>query len=642
MTHPFDEPPRTPEQVVAELSERPFRRLLLTGAPGTGKSALAAAIAAVLASAHERVCCVSADPGTPAFGVPGAVSLACWERSGWRVFRMEPLCTLDAGRFRLPLVDAVRRLCAQAGGGTVLVDAPGVVRGTPGAELLLSLAEILRPDLLLLAGRGRHPLVQEIRALDIPCWPVTPAPEAVRPSKRARERARTQAWDAYLENARPGTLDIHAISLLGTPPPLDVPDAWNGRQAACLGADGEVVFGEVSGLQGDRLTLRVPELPQMPRAVVVRDARRDATGRLATAERFAERAVFWSPPGDIAPSPGAAGPAPVAEVGPVSATLVNGVFGDPLLHLRLRYRRRSLLFDLGESGRLPARVVHQVTDVFISHAHADHIGGFMAFLRARIGLTGACRFFGPPGLARNVQGLVDGVCWDRIGDAGPRFDVAELHDERLHRFRVQAGRDGPQPLERSNAAGGVVLEEPDFRVRAATLDHGTPVLAFAFEPRGQANVRKERLEAMDVPPGPWLTELKRAWLAGDDEALIRLPDGQSRSVAELAAQLLLAAPGRRVVYATDLADTTENRRRLTALARHAHTLICEATFLPEHAAQARNTGHLTARACGEIATAADVSQLIPFHFSPRYQDMPERVFAEVARWCSRTVMPRGR
>lgn len=43
---------------------------------------------------------------------------------------------------------------------------------------------------------------------------------------------------------------------------------------------------------------------------------------------------------------------------------------------------------------------------------------------------------------------------------------------------------------------GLLLEEPSFRVRAVTLDHGTPVLAFAFETALRIRVRKERLIAV--------------------------------------------------------------------------------------------------------------------------------------------------
>ena len=331
---------------------------------------------------------------------------------------------------------------------------------------------------------------------------------------------------------------------------------------------------------------------------------------------------------------------PVAKVGHFVATLVNGVGGDPLLHVRVQHARRSLLFDLGEAGRLPVRIAHQVTDVFISHTHVDHIAGFLWFLRSRIGTLPPCRLYGPPGLADNVAGLVAGVHWDRAAERRPRFEIAELGaDGRVRRFAVTAGGGAARVLGERAAPDGVLLEESSLRVRAVTLDHGTPVLAFALEPSVEIKVRKERLAALGVAPGPWLTDLKRKVLDGATTGTVLLPTGKRRGVRKLAAELLLVEPGRKLVYATDLADTPDNRRRLTALAAGAHTLFCEATFCTAHAAQAARTGHLTARACGEIATAAGARQLVPFHFSRRYADDPGRVYREVAAACVRTVVP---
>ncbi|APE32538.1 hypothetical protein BOX17_08575 [Halomonas aestuarii] len=316
--------------------------------------------------------------------------------------------------------------------------------------------------------------------------------------------------------------------------------------------------------------------------------------------------------------------------------MVNGVFGDPLLHLRLRHQSRSLLFDLGDPGRLSARLAHQVSDVFISHVHFDHIGGFLWLLRSRIGEYPPCRLYGPPGLAEHLQGLVRGILWDRVGKKAPRFEVGELHGERLVRWGIVAGEMRAMRLPERPAPGGLLREELGFRVHATTLDHGTPVLAFSLEPDRQVTVRQERLDAHGWPPGPWLGALKHHVLAGEGEARVRLPDGTTRTAAQLAEMLLMTRPGERLVYATDLADTPENRRRLVALAQGARVLFCEAPFLEAEAEQARRTGHLTARACGEIAAAAGVERLVPFHFSRRHITDTRRLHDEI-----RLAFPRG-
>jgi len=92
---------------------------------------------------------------------------------------------------------------------------------------------------------------------------------------------------------------------------------------------------------------------------------------------------------------------------------------------------------------------------------------------------------------------------------------------------------------------------------------------------------------MELEPGPWLTELKQQLLAGNDDALIALPDGRRSRAGELGRELVLVQPGKKLVYATDLLDSPENRRKLVALARNAHTFFCEAPFSEAEAASVR-------------------------------------------------------
>ncbi len=134
-----------------------------------GKSTLAAELAARLAASGGGCGCISADPGSPAFGVPGAVSLGRWAQGAWQLETFEPQCTLDAGRFRLPLVSAMRRLAQTQFADVLLIDGPGVVRGVAGKELLTALVEAGEVDavLALTASDRPPPLWHELQAL--PC-----------------------------------------------------------------------------------------------------------------------------------------------------------------------------------------------------------------------------------------------------------------------------------------------------------------------------------------------------------------------------------------------------------------------------------------------------------------------------------------
>lgn len=622
-----------PDLIAARLAGAD-RRVLLVGESGIGKSTLAAGLAGVFAGAGRSCLAVSADPGSPAFGVPGAVCLGRWHDGGWELLALEALCTLDAGRFRLPLVSAVRRLAAALPPAMVLVDAPGIVRGVAGAELLVGLVEAAAVDVVLVLCRHANRLAvgNELATIGSEVVFVQPSTHAHLPRKPQRARQRTRLWDSYLGGAPARSVPAPWSLLTGTPPPPAARRDWQGRQIALLKAGRTLAMGEILEVGQDILQVRIAEFQEAPDQFLVRDAYRDEQGRLATFRPVGASGPRAMPP-DVAPwSAGTQSPAPglPVRIGDATAVPVNGVFGDPLLHLRLHNRRRSILFDLGEGGRLPARLAHQVTDVLISHAHIDHICGFLWLLRSRIGVPTPCRLFGPPGLAERIASLINGIHWDRIGAGGPRFEVSELHGGQLRGYGLQAGRTGKVELAPRPAPDGLLLDDADCRVRAVTLDHaGIPVLAFSLELPPKLNVVTDRLLAANLAAGPWLGELKQRLAADDRQAMIMLPDGSRACAGSLADEVVQVTPARKLAYATDLSDTAANREKLTGLARGAHIFFCEAAFLAADRQYAELSGHLTTSACGEIARAAGVEQLAPLHFSRRYEEKPQQVYDEV-------------
>jgi ribonuclease BN (tRNA processing enzyme) len=397
-------------------------------------------------------------------------------------------------------------------------------------------------------------------------------------------------------------------------------------------------MGEVVRLTERRLELRLVAVdgkgdvsPAAPGGLLIRDAGRDGDGLLTTAEGRRKPAAIPPVPEEMLPPAGGetvASPPVSTRVGSAWATLVGGVMGDPLLHVRLRHRKLSLLFDLGETAGLSPRAAHQVRAVFLSHAHLDHIAGFLWFLRARIGLFGPCKIFGPPGTIDSIESFLNAITWDRIEANGPLFEVSDIIGDRLHSARLQAGRPRVDGVDRP-VAEGVVFYADTFRVKAVTCDHGIPSMAYALSFDREINVRKERLVERGWAAGPWLGRLKNCIAQGAMSAPITLPDGTRQTTAALAEVLTIIRPGKKLVYAADMADTPANRDALTALATGAHTLFCETAFTAADGEKAAATQHLTTTATVEIARAAGVDRLVPFHFSKRYEKDPARLYREL-------------
>lgn len=625
-------------------------RIMLVGESGTGKSTLARALGAELADRYGSAHCLNTDPGAPAFGPPGALALACMHDGVWSRLQLEPLCSLDAVRFRLPLVTAARRLLALCPEGPLIVDTPGVVSGVAGAELIPAMAELARIDLcvVLASGAGSVPIANELGALEAQIHYLPTSMHASAGTRSHRIRRRTDLWHGYLRHAQSLTLDPGAYNLLGTPPPLANEQAWEGRQIALL-RDGEfLAMGEMlEKISPTQWRALVCGEAKGANQLVTRDVvHRD--GSLRTARKPAD------PEQDNGAGPGAREvrldlgaltsnadePQVVVPVGDVTASLVNGAGGDALLQVRIQHQSRSLLFDIGDSGRMPLRAAHQVSDLFISHTHADHISGFIWLVRCRIGHYPPCRVFGPAGLTRQLLGMMNGILWDRVEDRSPVFEVHEWHGTHLERWRIQAGHEHPAPLDPLPIHDGIIHREPGFLIRATELDHRTPVLAYAFEPRRKLKVRRDKLDELGVAPGPWLQQLKQAYMASQWQERIPLGDRREPTVDELAERLLLAEPGDALVYATDFRESPENIDRVIQLARGVHTLFCEATFMVNEQEQAGRTQHLTTRTCARIANEAEVQQLVTFHFSHRYDNRRWQLYEELQRFTDKLLVPR--
>jgi len=250
--------------------------------------------------------------------------------------------------------------------------------------------------------------------------------------------------------------------------------------------------------------------------------------------------------------------------------------------LRLPQRAEFWLFDCGEGTQhqiLRSELkVSQLTRIFVTHMHGDHIFGLMGLL-ASCGLAGnpdRIDIYGPPGLD------------DYLKACGRYSQTRFSYPVKVHTV---------QP--------GVVYQDDEFVVSCLPLKHRVPAFGYRVAERDRAGrFDVEKAQAAGIPSGPLYGKLKR----GEQ---ITLPDGRKFNGGEFCGATEV---GRKLVYCTD----TIFCESAVELAQDADVLIHEATFAHQDAELAFQRLHSTSTMAAQVALAAGVKQLIMTHFSPRY------------------------
>ena len=322
-------------------------------------------------------------------------------------------------------------------------------------------------------------------------------------------------------------------------------------------------------------------------------------------------------------------------------SLVNCPFGDPGLYIDFLFERRAILFDVGQISHISPRKILRISHVFVSHTHVDHFIGFDHLVRLFLGREKKLHFFGPPGFVDQVWHRLAAYTWNLVQNYPTDFTIVanEIHQDGkvlCTEFHCQKGFQSEGNT--SYAIGdGILLDEETFRIRTEFLDHKIPVLAFSLEEKNHVNVMKNRLEELGFPVGPWLTELKHAVLGGTgDDVPFRVWWKEGTDIVErhiplgqLKDNILHIVPGQKITYVTDTAYTPENKASIVELARGSDYLFIEAGFLQEDEARAKEKYHLTAHQAGLIGKESGAARVLPFHFSPKYMEMEDRIYGEV-------------
>jgi ribonuclease Z len=252
------------------------------------------------------------------------------------------------------------------------------------------------------------------------------------------------------------------------------------------------------------------------------------------------------------------------------------------LAVRLPQRSEVWLFDCGEGTQhqiLSSEIkISQISRIFITHLHGDHIFGLM-------GLLASC------GLAGNASRI------DIYGPAGLNDYLAACSRYSQTHFSY--------PIKVHQSRPGVVYEDDEFIVKCGRLEHRVTAYGYRVEEKdrpGRFNV--EKAAALGIPSGPLYGQLKRG-------ETVTLSDGRQISGQELCGP---TEPGRKMAYCTD----TIFCEGAVQLAQDVDVLIHEATFSHQDAQLAIDRLHSTSTMAAQVALAARVKTLIMTHFSPRY------------------------
>lgn len=321
--------------------------------------------------------------------------------------------------------------------------------------------------------------------------------------------------------------------------------------------------------------------------------------------------------------------------------LVNGPGGDPCVYLEMKYRRRAFLFDLGDLHLLPPRNILKVEHICVSHTHMDHFIGFDHLIRICLGRDRHIALYGPPGFLAQVESRLQAYTWNLVEqyvndfvliatEVDPKGQMTTRRFPCRRAFRAE-GED------EIRAFNGSLFEDSYFSLQGAFLDHKIPCLAFRAEEKRRINIRKEALQEMGLPAGPWINGLKdclvngcppdfpvRIWWKNENGS----PMERWAPLGTLVDRIVKITPGQKIAYVTDALYSEDNAGIIVHLARDADILFIEGSFLDGEAEQAARKYHLTARQAGALAREAGVKRMIPFHFSPKYRGWEDQLLEE--------------
>ena len=307
---------------------------------------------------------------------------------------------------------------------------------------------------------------------------------------------------------------------------------------------------------------------------------------------------------------------------------INGPFDDPCVYSRILRERRAVLFDCGDIRVLDTGHILKISDIFITHMHIDHFIGIDSVLRAVLRRDEPLRIYGPKGVIACVEGKLRGYTWNLIMDYPVGIEVFEISNDCVEHASFHAANTFGRVDLPSTEFDDIVLDDPLFKVKALHLTHDIPVLAYALAEEYHININKALLQEMNLPVGPWLSDLKRAIRQGAPADTVFDCDGRMLTKEE-AMPVAAITRGQKISYVMDVSPEEENIAKIIPFVAGSDTLFCEAYFPGLEIERAKERHHLTASLAGRIAREAGVGNIEIIHISPKYRHRADEIYREV-------------
>lgn len=323
----------------------------------------------------------------------------------------------------------------------------------------------------------------------------------------------------------------------------------------------------------------------------------------------------------------------------IEPTFFAGLLDDPILLVRSRPDGRQLMFDCGQVHHLAKRNFTHLDAIFISHAHMDHWMGIDSVIRQLIASGRIVNVFGPPGIADQMEHKLSGYVWNLVEDYWCSFHVHEIYQKKIKSTLFP----GPQGFCRQPDVLSVrkhmdIYRTPYLQVQVETCDHQIDSLIFRINESPVYSISQRRLKTLGLVPGPWLGELKKRYLAEQENStpleVLRFGAGGIRSVwiedvAGLLEELIVSRGQRSIGYVSDIGFNQKNRETITRFMAKVDLLLCECTFLSADKKRARASNHLCCEDVNSLLKELHPRYFLPMHLSRSYSRRSCELYREL-------------